>query len=332
MLLIDRQAWYASALALIAGFAFDMIAGDPEWFPHPVRGMGFLIGKAEKIYRTFYGVKERAAGTALVITIAFISFDIPLILIAGLWRVHKIVGFIAAAALCWLCICAHCLRKEVIKVYHKLQLHDLDGARKALSMIVGRDTAQMDEKAIIRAAVETTAENLTDGVIAPVFYLALGGAPLGILYKAINTMDSMIGYKNERYINFGRCAAKLDDAATWLPARISGVIIVMAARILGYNAGHAWQIYKRDRLKHESPNSAHAEAAFAGALDIELAGGAVYAGRFEPRPALGDAVKQADAEDIVRAARLMQSSAAIFTLAAAIFSAALHFAVYILCR
>ena len=205
------------------------------------------------------------------------------------------------------------LRRESMKVYHKLAVNDLEGARHAVSMIVGRDTAVLDEKGVTKAAVETVAENFSDGVIAPMLYTAIGGPVLGLLYKAINTMDSMVGYKNDRYMNFGTSAAKLDDAANWLPSRLSALLLIVACVFCGtdYDAGRAYRTWKRDRYNHKSPNAAQTESACAGALGVQLAGDAQYFGKIVKKPFIGDDLRPIEYEDIIRTNRLMTAASVI---------------------
>ena len=196
-----------------------------------------------------------------------------------------------------------------MRVYDRLKYGTLEEARKAVSMIVGRDTAALTEEGVTKAAVETVAENASDGVIAPMLYMAIGGAPLMFLYKGINTMDSMLGYKNDRYLYFGRCAAKLDDAANYLPSRISGGLMVLAAYFSGFDGWNAWKIFRRDNRNHASPNSAQTESVMAGALDVQLAGNAYYFGKLYEKPTIGDPIRLIEQEDIRRANRLLYATA-----------------------
>ncbi|MDE6960919.1 MAG: adenosylcobinamide-phosphate synthase CbiB, partial [Lachnospiraceae bacterium] len=201
------------------------------------------------------------------------------------------------------------LKEETMKVYQALKAGDLTGARQAVSMVVGRDTAVLDEAGVTRAAVETVAENTSDGILAPLLFLAIGGAPFGYFYKAVNTMDSMVGYKNDRYLYFGRAAAKFDDVLNYIPARLSAVLMVCAGGLLGMDAGNAFRIYVRDRYNHSSPNSAHTEAVAAGALHIQLAGNAYYFGKLYEKPSIGDPDRPVEYEDIRRANRLLYGTA-----------------------
>ena len=196
-------------------------------------------------------------------------------------------------------------------MYDRLKEHDLPGARYAVSMIVGRDTKNLSEQGVTKAAVETVAENTSDGVIAPLFYLMIGGAPLGFFYKAVNTMDSMVGYKNDKYLYFGRFAAKMDDLFNYIPARLSAFFMILSAFCLGMDGKGALRIYLRDRRKHASPNSAQTEAVCAGALGVQLAGDAYYFGKLYHKETIGDPVREIEAEDIVRAGRLMDGTAVL---------------------
>ena len=203
------------------------------------------------------------------------------------------------------------MRDESMKVHCALHQHDIEGARKAVSMIVGRDTQRLDAAGIAKAAVETVAENASDGVIAPMIFIAIGGVPLGFFYKAVNTMDSMVGYKNEKYLYFGRAAAKLDDVMNYVPSRISGLLMVASAALTGGDAKRAWHIFCRDRYNHASPNSAQTEAACAGALGLQLAGDAWYFGERYHKPTIGDAVREIEDADIIRANCLMYGAAVL---------------------
>jgi len=304
-------------IAVAAAFLLDLLLGDPYSLPHPVRIIGRIIAKGEKLLRRLFTAGksgEITAGIFLVIIVCGISFIFTKTLLIAFGRISSTAAFVAEAGLCYQLLAARSLSQESRKVYEALKTGDIAEARQYLSMIVGRDTKKLEAEGIIKAAVETVAENTSDGVIAPLFYMMLGGAPLAMLYKSINTLDSMVGYKNERYKYFGLPAAKLDDLANYIPARIAGLLMVAAAFVAGYDGKGSWKIFCRDRLKHASPNSAHTEAACAGALDVELAGNASYQGVVFAKPTIGDPVRKVELEDILHANRLMYVSSVLALL------------------
>lgn len=306
--------------AMIIGFLLDLCFGDPRWLPHPVRAMGWLISHLETFLRKKFPKTpqgERLAGIFLTagVLLAAGTCAYGILWAAGL--IHPILSLAAECIMCYQMLAARGLRDESMKVWKALKQRDVEGARTAVSMIVGRDTAVLSEAGIIKAAVETVAENTSDGVIAPLFYLALGGPMAGWLYKAVNTMDSMVGYKNDKYLYFGRAAARLDDAVNFLPSRISAVLMLLACAPLGLDGKNAWRVFRRDRFNHKSPNSAQTEAVCAGALRVQLAGDAWYFGRLVEKPVIGDDLRPVEYGDIRRANRLMGAAAILGLLVTA---------------
>ncbi|MBU3876029.1 adenosylcobinamide-phosphate synthase CbiB [Faecalicatena sp. AGMB00832] len=303
-----------SLIACGTGFVLDFLFGDPIWLYHPVRLIGALIAWLEKLARKVCGENRQAlltAGVVLWIIVVSISTAVPYALLYAAGVLHPAARFVLESFWCYQLLAAKSLKLESMKVYDKIKNRDLEGARRAVSMIVGRDTESLDEEGVVKAAVETVAENTSDGVTAPLLFLMIGGAPLGFFYKAVNTMDSMIGYKDEKYLYLGRCAAKLDDVLNYLPARLSAVLMTLAAYLLKMDGHGAWRIYLRDRRKHASPNSAQTEAVCAGALGIRLAGDAYYFGKLYKKEYIGDATRPVEAEDIKRADRLMYGTAVL---------------------
>ena len=298
--------------ALALGFLLDLILGDPHWAPHPVRWIGRLIALLEKVLRRMFPDTPRAlvaAGFFLVVLTAGISAGAAVLLLWLCGLVSPWLAFALEVLLSYQCLATKSLRDESMKVCERLQAGDLPGARYAVSMIVGRDTDRLTEAGVAKAAVETVAENASDGVIAPLIFLAIGGAPLGIFYKACNTMDSMVGYKNDRYLYFGRCAARWDDVLNFIPARLAGAMMCLAAPFAGLDGKTAWRIFRRDRKNHKSPNSAHTEAAAAGALGVQLAGSNYYFGRLVEKPTIGDDHRPIEVGDILRVNRLLYATA-----------------------
>lgn len=299
-------------LAVLCGYLLDLLFGDPHWLPHPVQLMGWCISKGEKLLRSVFPKTPKAelwAGSVLAVCMFLLGFFVPLGILYAAGLIHPAVRFGLEVLFCYQIPATKSLRTESMRVYFPLKKGDLPQARHYLSWIVGRDTQNLDGEHVAKAAVETVAENTSDGIVAPLFYLAIGGAPMGFLYKAINTMDSMLGYKNERFLYFGRAAAKLDDVVNFIPARMAGIMLVISAWIGPFDGKNAGRIFARDRRKHASPNSAHTEAAAAGALDIQLAGDAYYFGRLYEKPLIGDPLQAVVPDDIRRMNRLMYGAA-----------------------
>ena len=294
--------------SVFLGFLLDLCFGDPRWLPHPVVWMGKGISRMEKFLRRHFPKTpkgERTAGILLAICIPLASFLISLGVLLLAYRISFWLWFVLHTFWAYQVPASRCLATESRKVYRKLAASDLSGARTQLSWLVGRDTQSLSEEEVTKACVETVAENTSDGVTAPLFYLLIGGVPLGFLYKAVNTLDSMVGYRNETYRYFGTASAKLDDALNWLPSRICAVLMICAAWLLRLDARNAWRIFRRDRSKHLSPNSAQTESVAAGALGIRLGGTHLYFGKPVEKPTIGDARRPARPEDILTANRLM---------------------------
>ena len=297
-----------SLAACAAGVLLDLLFGDPVWLYHPVRLIGNWISWGERKLRKVCGTHLTAAGGVLWVLTAGMAFAIPFGLLALAGWIHPALRFLLETFWCFQILAAKCLASESRKVYDRLKARDLPGARKAVSMIVGRDTEKLTEEGVTKAAVETVAENTSDGVTAPLIYLLIGGAPLGFLYKAVNTMDSMLGYKNDRYLYFGRIPAKMDDVFNYIPARVTALLMTISAFLTGLDGKNAWKIYRRDRKKHASPNAAQTESVCAGALGVRLAGDAVCFGKLYKKEFIGDALRSIEPEDIIRTGRLMYAA------------------------
>lgn len=357
-------------IAFLCGSLLDLLIGDPHSIPHPVQLIGKLISALDgKLQKAAEGndtagaehedsagkvkIRKRRYGRWMAVIVILATGGISLVLLSLAYRIHPALGWAAESIMTCQILAGRSLQKESMKVYDRLKTETLREARQAVSMIVGRDTENLSRQQVIKAAVETVAENTSDGVIAPMLYTALGGPTLGWIYKAVNTMDSMVGYQNEKYMDFGRGPAHLDDIMNYLPSRISAVFMIAGAWILcrvgeaakawrriallpmedlmnsrrqnrkeqetcpedppgfRYDARNAARIWKRDRRKHASPNSAQTESVMAGALDVQLAGDAYYGGRLVKKPFIGDPVRPVEAEDIRRANHLMLMTAVI---------------------
>ena len=301
-------------IAFLAGFILDLLCGDPHWLPHPIRLIGHLIDMLQKrlLRQTDTGVAKRRNGAVLVVTVCLLTVLVAAVILLGAYYLHPYLGCLAEAVMTYQLLALKCLRVESEKVYTALIHGTIEEARYAVSMIVGRDTQTLDEAGVTRAAVETVAENASDGVIAPMLYLAVGGPVAGFFYKAVNTMDSMIGYKNDKYLDFGRCAAKLDDVLNYIPARITFVLFVAAAALLRQDWKNAEKIGLRDAPKHPSPNGGYAEATVAGAMHVQLGGYNYYEGKPEFREYMGDPDRPLKAEHIRTSIYMMYAAVILF--------------------
>lgn len=304
-----------AAFPLIIGFILDSVIGDPYSLPHPIRAVGRLIMLIEKFVRKQFSNLKKG-GIFLALTVILISTAVPVIILIISYKIHIIVGIIIESIFCCYMIAARCLQKESMKVCNAAEKNDTEAARRAVSMIVGRDTAVLDSDGIVRAAVETVAENTSDGVTAPMFYMGIGGAAAGFFYKSANTMDSMIGYKNEKYADMGWFAARLDDVLNFIPSRLTALIMIIVSPLIKMDGINAYRIWKRDRRNHASPNSAQTESVCAGALHIRLAGDAWYFGKLHKKPYIGDNDRPIEPQDIRRVNRLMYASSVVMLVIA----------------
>lgn len=302
------------AIALLIGIILDLLLGDPRWFPHPIIAIGKLIAFLDKACRRMFPkttLGENIAGGVIWLAVCAVSFGLPWVLLKVGYGITPWLGIALEAILCWQILAAKSLKDESMKVYTALQTGTMEDARFAVSMIVGRDTAELTAEGVAKAAVETVAENCSDGVVAPLLFLALGGAPLGMLYKGVNTMDSMLGYVEMPYKNIGLVPAKMDDVFNFLPARICAFAMLAAGAVCRLNVKNGWRIFKRDRYNHASPNSAQTESVCAGLLGLRLAGDASYHGVLHKKPFIGDALRPITPEDIPLANKLMYTTAGI---------------------
>lgn len=309
-----------SLYALVIGCGIDLLVGDPHGLPHPVVGIGKLISLLEALFRRLCPKTksgEILAGALIWICTVAVSAAVPVLLLYGAQCVSVWLRLALESVMCWQVLAAKSLRDESMRVYTTLQTGTLAQAQYAVSMIVGRDTQRLDEAGVTRAAVETVAENTSDGVIAPLLFLAIGGAPLGFFYKAVNTMDSMLGYVEPPYKNIGLVPAKLDDIFNFIPARLSALFMLAAGFFMRLDVKNGWRIFRRDRCNHASPNSAQTESVCAGLLGLRLAGDAWYHGVLHKKQSIGDAVREIEYDDIPRACRLMYVTA---LLALAVFA------------
>ena len=313
-------------IAFGIGVILDRIIGDPANKLHPIRWIGAWIALGEKVLLTEQAKKKKSSGIVrgliLVITVTVTVVCVTTAVLFAAYRIHPYLGAGVEAVLTCFALAAKSLKKESRKVYDALKTKTIEDARNAVAMIVGRDTQNLDAEGIIRATIETVAENTSDGVIAPMLYLFFGGPIAGYLYKAVNTMDSMVGYHSERYEYFGKIAARVDDVLNFIPSRLSALLMILSAYVAGafgktdmhgssgertrtYSGSGAGRIFMRDRYQHKSPNSAQTESACAGALSVRLAGNASYFGKKVEKPWIGDDIRPIEAEDILRACTLM---------------------------
>ena len=306
-----KEQWIMNHLtALLLGFCIDLLLGDPRWLYHPVQAIGWLISRLEPPLRRAFPRQLRLAGAVLVVLVVAATGLVTGGLLFLLYRLHPAAGFVGQIIVCWLILATKSLRTESMKVVKALESGSLDDGRRAVSMIVGRDTENLSEEEVLKAAVETVAENASDGILAPLLFAAVLGPVGGMCYKAVNTMDSMVGYQNDRYLEFGRAAARVDDVLNFLPARISGFLMCLAA-FFGFNGKNAFRIFFRDRKNHASPNSAHTEAACAGALGLQLGGTHDYFGKPVVKPTIGEHLRTVTRGDVAAANRLALTTAVL---------------------
>ena len=307
-------------LTLPAAFLLDALVGDPPRLPHPIRWMGRAIEQSEPFWRRTV-TNERTAGLLFAASLILGCWLVALLVIGLAWKAHALFGFVVETVLLFYCLSAKSLRQAALEIDRLLAAGEVDRARARVRMIVGRDVDRYGADDIARATVETVAENVVDGVLSPLFFAALGGAPLALAYKMVNTLDSMVGYKNPRYLLFGRAAARIDDAANFLPARLAVPLIALAARrVEGASSRQALDTARREGKNHASPNAGYPEAAFAGALGVRLNGPNVYHGVLVDKPFLGAGFGPVTRAHIARACRLMTWTAVYGGLAAWLLS------------
>ena len=314
-------AFHLSVPLIALAIVFDILLGDPDWLPHPARLIGAAIARGETMLRTGEPAADLRGGAMLAIGVVLLSAAAAWMVLAIFGWIHPALGAIAAALIAWTTLAAHGLDAAAREVQDALARHDDEAARRAMPALVGRDPASLDRPAMIRATVESVAENSSDGVIAPLFFLFIAGPVGAIAYKAINTLDSMIGHRNERYLYFGRFAARLDDVANWIPARIAALCIMAASEVWLRRGADAYAMCRRDAHKHESPNAGYPEAAMAGGLGIQLGGPASYDGEKLERARLGDAECPSTIDDIASARMIFKIATAVAFLAMAFLRA-----------
>lgn len=302
---------------IILAFLLDCVLGDPYNFPHPVKFIGKYIKFFEnKVLKKVHSDKELKYkyGFILLVTTCLIVYGSTFVILFVAKSINIYLFYILNIILLWTSIAPKCLANEAYKVYKELVNKNIDEARKKISYLVSRDTKELDFQSIAKATIETVFENTSDGVIAPLFFAAIGGAPLAMCYKAVSTLDSMVGYHNQKYEHFGFFSAKADDILNFIPARVSGLLIVVSSVFLSYDYKSSWEIFLRDRKNHKSPNSAHPEAAGAGALGIRLGGATSYFGKVTNKPYIGNLIKEIEATDIIKSIKLMYTSTIIWIL------------------
>ncbi len=311
LLIIGNSYTFMCIMDLTIGFILDLLIGDPDNPFHPVRGIGWVAAKLESVFRKVLGKSLKAAGLIVWIITVVSTFLLTYGIIIFCGEINTYLGMLIEGSIIYFCISAKGLVVEGYKVIKYLKDGNIEKSRKQLSYIVGRDTERLDSQSIVRAVIETIAENMSDGVIAPLLFAGIFGAPGAMVYKAVNTMDSMFGYKNDRYIDFGYFPAKLDDLFNYIPARITGILIIVSSFILRKDYKNSFKIFKRDRYNHTSPNSAHPEAAMAGALGIQLGGSNYYFGKLVEKPVIGDKIKEVEVYHVDETVKILYLSAVI---------------------
>ena len=299
-------------ITIVLGYTMDLFIGDPYWLFHPVRWIGqFILFLEGKLLTHESSNKQRTKGLILLLLVSVAAYLVPLVIVIVTFSIHPLLGLLVESFMIYQIFATKCLDVETKKVYIALKQGDMVAARKAISYLVSRDTETMTEEEIIKASIETIAENLGDGIVAPMFYVVIGGAPLGWYYKSVNTLDSMVGYKNDKYNHYGYCSAKWDDVLNYIPARLTAVFILIAGLFLRYNLRNGIQILKRDKKNHASPNSAYPESAAAGLLDIQLGGKASYFGQVSIKPTMGDLNKKLEVEDLLKTKHLLYTTSIV---------------------
>ncbi|MDY6011545.1 adenosylcobinamide-phosphate synthase CbiB [Clostridium sp.] len=307
-------------IKIIIGYLLDLIIGDPQNPYHPIRGIGKIAQIFENLFRKIFKKHLKLAGAITWIVVVSIVFLINFLLIKLLGKINPYIALIYECIAIYFCLSTKALKVEGLKVIKYVKEDNIEMARKQLSYIVGRDTDRLDKEAIMKAVIETVAENMSDGVIAPLFFVGLGGAPLMFLYKAVNTMDSMFGYKNDKYKEFGYFPAKLDDVFSYIPARLSAYLIIISSFLLRLDYKNAFKIYNRDKNNHTSPNSAHPESAAAGALGVRLGGANYYFGKLVKKPEIGDQINKITLKTVDDVNRILYLSSFLGVIVACVIS------------